>query len=71
MRFICTELGVARCSPSLSNPGPFRKGYVRVCVYYCSTYYKTVRVEGGQCVFITAVPIANLFAWGGGGGAVT
>ena len=23
-----------------------------VCVYYCSTYYKTVRVRGGVCVFV-------------------
>ena len=53
-----------------------------VCVYYCSTYYKVVRVGGGGsrlpcswpgefptlCVFITAVPvpIIKLFAWGVG-----
>jgi hypothetical protein len=80
---------------------------VCLCVYYCSTYYKAVRVGGGGgsgehvlretmnrglcglvcpshwvycfntyvqlfawgrvCVFITAVPITKLFAWGGGG----
>jgi hypothetical protein len=53
---------------------------IDVCVYYCSTYYKTVRVSGGEgdsgghvrvcdlsmCVFITAVPITKLFAWGEG-----
>jgi hypothetical protein len=32
-----------------------------VCVYYCSTFDKAVRVGG---VFITAVPIIKLFAWG-------
>ena len=53
-----------------------------VCVYYCSTYYKAVRVGGGRgglglrrlvfhdnvgvCVFITAGPITKLFARGGG-----
>jgi len=30
--------------------------YLCVCVYYCSTYYKAVRV----------VPIIKLFAWGEG-----
>jgi hypothetical protein len=43
-----------------------------VCVYYCSTYYKAVRVGGGAelctvtvChgVFISAVPITKLFAY--------
>ena len=35
---------------------------VCVCVYYCSTYY----IWGS--VFINAVPITKLFAWGGEGG---
>jgi hypothetical protein len=34
--------------------------YLFVCVYYCNTYYKAVRVGGGKCVFITAVPITTL-----------
>jgi hypothetical protein len=44
-----------------------------VCVYYCRTYYKAVRVGGGVrecvevCVFITAGPITKMFAWGEGG----
>ena len=44
---------------------------VCVCVYYCSTYYKSVRAGGGVtlmlhcvCVFITAGPITKLCAWG-------
>ena len=50
---------------------------LRVCVYYCSTFDKAVRVGAGGdwrtcatrddeprtvCVFITAVPITKLFA---------
>jgi hypothetical protein len=54
-----------------------------VClVYYCSTYYRervlfigtpfsnlytAVDTKLFACVFITAVPITKLFAWGGGG----
>jgi hypothetical protein len=38
-----------------------------MCVYYCSTYYKAVRVY--VCVFVvcvfTAEPSTKLFAWGG------
>ncbi len=39
-----------------------------MCVYYCSTFDKAVRVGGLSevCVFITAVPITKLFAWGRG-----
>jgi hypothetical protein len=36
---------------------------VFVCFYYCSTYYKVVQCV---CVFIPAVPIIKLFAWGEG-----
>ena len=43
-----------------------------VCVYYCSTSYKAVRVGGGGLwrtyyellLFITAVPNTKLCAWG-------
>jgi hypothetical protein len=45
------------------------------CVYYCSTYYKVVRVGGASLfflvplvVFITTVCVTKLFAGGGGGG---
>ena len=45
-------------------------GGLCVCVYYCRTFYKAVRVgeeeSGVVCVcFITAGPITKLFAWAG------
>ncbi len=42
-------------------------GLYKGCVYYFSTYYKAVRrTRSFKCVFITAVPLIKLFAWGEG-----
>ncbi len=55
--------GEELCTRSCSNKHAHRDSG-GVCVYCCNTYYKAVRED--LCVFITAVPITKLFAWGGG-----
>ncbi len=40
--------------------GPVENG--RVCVYYCSSYYKAVCVKL-VCVFITAVPVCVYYQY--------
>ena len=53
------------CSRGWDREEPGTLTQPRVCVYYCSTYYKAVR-EVCVC-FITAGPSIKLFAVGGGG----
>ncbi len=67
---------VAGARPNHQPIGGSDPNHQGVCVYYCSTFDKAVRVRGSDpgpcvfitavCVFIAAVPLIKLFAWGEG-----